>query len=75
MHEKAIINPGENMKVDILLLSWLFRKFFLAPVAKRLRDEEGLKVAFLTFHEAGDDILEKEGVPYFSLHKIKILKK
>ena len=44
---------------------------FFAPIAKRLRDEEGLSVAFLTFHEAGDDILEKEGMPYFSLHKIK----
>lgn len=44
---------------------------FFAPIAKRLMEEEGLKVAFLTFHEAGDDILEKEGIPYFSLHKIK----
>lgn len=49
---------------------------FFAPIAKRLMEEEGLKVAFLTFHEAGDDILEKEKIPYFSLHKMKrILKK
>ena len=38
---------------------------------KRLREEEGVSVAFLTFHEAGDDILKREGMPYFSLHKIK----
>jgi len=44
---------------------------FFAPMAKRLMEEEGLRVAFLTFHEAGDDILEKEGIPYFSLHKMK----
>lgn len=44
---------------------------FFAPIAKRLMEEEGLKVAFLTFHEAGDDILDEEGIPYLSLHKIK----
>ena len=44
---------------------------FFAPIAKRLREEEGVSVAFLTFHEAGDDILKREGMPYFSLHKIK----
>jgi hypothetical protein len=44
---------------------------FFAPMAKRLMDEEGLKVAFLTFHEAGDDILRREGIPCFSLHKLK----
>jgi len=44
---------------------------FFAPIAKRLMKEEGLSAAFLTFHEAGDDLLDKEGIPYFSLHKIK----
>ncbi len=44
---------------------------FFAPVARRLMEEEGLRVAFLTFHEAGDDILDREGIPYFSLHKLK----
>jgi hypothetical protein len=44
---------------------------FFVPIARSLMDEEGLKIAFLTFHEAGDDILEREGIPYFSLHKIK----
>lgn len=46
---------------------------FFAPIAKRLMKEEGLRVAFLTFHEAGDDILERDGIPYFSLHKMKRL--
>ncbi len=60
------------MKVDILFAIMAVQEVvFFTPIAKRLRDEEGLNVAFLTFHEAGDDILEKEGVPYFSLHKIK----
>ena len=44
---------------------------FFAPMARRLAEEEGLRVAFLTFHEAGDDILRKEGIPFFSLHKMK----
>jgi hypothetical protein len=43
---------------------------FFTPIAKRFR-EEGRTVAFLTFHEAGDDLLEKENIPYFSLHKMK----
>ena len=44
---------------------------FFSPIAKRLMEEESLNIAFLTFHEAGDDILEREGIPYFSLHKLK----
>lgn len=44
---------------------------FFVPIAKRLKEEMGLNIAFLTFHEAGDDILQKEGIKYFSLHKIK----
>jgi hypothetical protein len=43
---------------------------FFMPVAKRFM-EEGRTVGFLTFHEAADDILEKESMPYFSLHKMK----
>lgn len=62
----------KNMNYDILFAIIAVQEVvFFAPIAKRLRDEEGLSVAFLTFHEAGDDILEKEGIPYFSLHKIK----
>ena len=62
----------KNMNYDILFAIMAVQEVvFFAPIAKILRDEEGLSVAFLTFHEAGDDILEKEGMPYFSLHKIK----
>lgn len=60
------------MNVDILIAIMAVQEVvFFAPIAKKLIEEEGLKVAFLTFHEAGDDILEKERLPYFSLHKIK----
>ncbi len=62
----------KNNRYDILFAIMAVQEVaFFAPIAKRLRDEEGISVAFLTFHEAGDDILEKEGIPYFSLHKIK----
>mgnify|MGYP003394352595 CR=1 FL=1 len=64
----------KNMNYDILFAIMAVQEVvFFAPIAKRLKDEEGLSVAFLTFHEAGDDILEREGegIPYFSLHKIK----
>ena len=44
---------------------------FFGEMARRLRDEEGLSVGFITFHEAGDDLLEKMGIGYFSLHKLK----
>lgn len=44
---------------------------FFGMMARRLRDEEGLSVGFITFHEAGDDLLEKMGIEYFSLHKRK----
>jgi hypothetical protein len=60
------------MKIDILFAIMAVQEVvFFAPIARRLMEEEGLKVAFLTFHEAGDDILDKEGIPYFSLHKLK----
>ena len=60
------------MRVDILFAIMAVQEVvFFAPIAKRLMEEEGLRVAFLTFHEAGDDILEREGIPYFSLHKIR----
>lgn len=60
------------MKIDILFAIMAVQEVvFFAPIARRLMEEEGLKVAFLTFHEAGDDILEKEGIKYFSLHKLK----
>lgn len=62
----------KNMNYDILFAIMAVQEVvFFAPIAKRLRDEEGISVAFLTFHEAGDDILKREGIPYFSLHKIK----
>ena len=62
----------KNMNYDILFAIMAVQEVvFFAPIAKRLREEEGVSVAFLTFHEAGDDILEREGIPYFSLHKIK----
>lgn len=44
---------------------------FFGEMARRLRDEEGLSVGFITFHEAGDDLLEEMGIDYFSLHKLK----
>lgn len=60
------------MNIDILFAIMAVQEVvFFAPIAKRLMEEEGLKVAFLTFHEAGDDIFEKEGIKYFSLHKLK----
>ena len=60
------------MNYDILFAIMAVQEVvFFAPIAKKLREEERLSVAFLTFHEAGDDILEREGIPYFSLHKIK----
>src|SRR3989344_2464706 len=61
------------MKVDILFAIMAVQEVvFFAPIAKRLMEEEGLRAAFLTFHEVGDDILEREGIPYFSLHKMKM---
>ncbi len=58
-------------KVDILFAIMTVQEVvFFVPIAKRLQEEVGLNVAFLTFHEAGDDILESEGITYFSLHKI-----
>jgi capsule polysaccharide modification protein KpsS len=60
------------MHYDILFAIMAVQEVvFFIPIAKRLRDEVGLNVAFLTFHEAGDDILEREGITSFSLHKIK----
>jgi hypothetical protein len=60
------------MKIDILFSIMAVQEVvFFAPVARRLREELGLNVAFLTFHEAGDDILEREKIPCFSLHKIR----
>lgn len=44
---------------------------FFGEMARRLRDEEGLSVGFITFHEAGDDLLEEMRIDYFSLHKLK----
>jgi hypothetical protein len=59
-------------KFDILFAIMAVQEVeFFAPMAKRLVEEEGVSVAFLTFHEAGDDMLEKEGIPYFSLHKTR----
>ncbi|MEW6600145.1 MAG: hypothetical protein AB1499_04170 [Nitrospirota bacterium] len=61
-----------GLKIDILFAIMAVQEVvFFVPVARRLSEEEGLKVAFLTFHEAGDDILEKERIPYLSLHKLK----
>ena len=60
------------MRVDILFAIMAVQEVtFFAPIVKMLKEEEGLECAFLTFHEAGDDILEREGIPYFSLHKMK----
>ena len=59
-------------KIDILFSIMAIQEvIFFVPIAKRLKDEVGLNIAFLTFHEGGDDILEREGITYFSLHKIK----
>lgn len=44
---------------------------FFGEAARRLRDEEGLSVGFITFHEAGDDLLGEMGIDCFSLHKLK----
>ncbi len=63
------------MKIDILFSIMAVQEVvFFVPIAKRLKEEVGLNIAFLTLHEAGDDILDKEGITYFSLHKIKRLK-
>ncbi len=63
------------MKIDILFSIMAVQEVvFFVPIAKRLKEEAGLNIAFLTLHEAGDDILEQEGITYFSLHKIKRLK-
>lgn len=60
------------MRVDILFAIMAVQEVtFFAPIVKMLKEEEGLECAFLTFHEAGDDILERNGIPYFSLHKMK----
>ena len=60
------------MKIDMLFSIMAVQEVvFFTPVARRLREELGLNVAFLTFHEAGDDILKKENIPCFSLHKIR----
>jgi len=61
-----------GQKIDILFAIMAVQEVeFFIPVARRLMQEDGLNISFLTFHEAGDDILEREGIPYFSLHKIK----
>lgn len=60
------------MKIDILFSIMAVQEVvFFVPIARRLKEEMGLNIAFLTLHEAGDDILEQEGITYFSLHKIK----
>ena len=57
---------------DILFAIMAVREVtFFVPVAKKLIKNDGLKIAFLTFHEAGDAVLDKEGITYFSFHKIK----
>lgn len=61
-----------NKNFDILFAIMAVQEvIFFSPIAKRLMEEESLNIAFMTFHEAGDDILEREGIPYFSLHKLK----
>ncbi len=61
-----------GQKIDVLFAIMAVQEVvFFAPMARRLMEKEGLNIAFLTFHEAGDDVLEQEGITYFSLHKIK----
>lgn len=59
------------MKVDLIIAIMAVQEAeFFAIAAKRLKSD-GVSVAFLNFHEAADDICDREGVKYFSLHKIK----
>jgi hypothetical protein len=60
------------MNYDILFAIMDMKEVtFFSSISKRLMEEEKKKVIFLTFHEGGDEILKKEKIPYFSLHKIK----
>lgn len=43
---------------------------FFGDTARRMR-AGGMRVAFLTFHEGGDAIVERMGFDCFSLHKLK----
>lgn len=43
---------------------------FFAEIGRRLKSD-GVSVAFLTFHEGGDAMLDRFGFDYFSLHKQK----
>jgi len=62
----------ERKAYDILFAIMAKREVvFFLPIAKRMIAEDGLSVAFLNFHEVGDEILKKEGIDYFSLHKMK----
>jgi hypothetical protein len=58
-------------RYDILFAIIALREVrFFGSAATRFR-EEGLSVAFITFHEAGDALLERMGFEYFSLQKLK----
>lgn len=62
-----------NLKTYDLVFAIIAKRevdFFL-PIAKRMIAEEGLSVGFVTFHETGDKILQKEGIDYFSIHKLR----
>jgi len=59
------------VKIDILFSIMTLREIeFFSKTIPRLKERGYPNVGFITFHEAGDRILKKAQVPFFSMHKL-----